>query len=111
MAVGGGSDPPQQEVVGAVVAPHALAAVGQAEVLVAIAAADHQHFGFGQSQAGVRRVALLLIIRLLGAWGGGGRIGRPRLAPPPRAWHHRPANPAPSKRNHAHFRPSPSHPV
>lgn len=72
VAVGGGSDPPQQEVVGAVVAPHALAAVGQAEVLVAIAAADHQHFGFGQSQAGVRRVALLRIIRLLGAWGGRG---------------------------------------
>ena len=83
MAVGGGSDPPQQEVVGAVVAPHALAAVGQAEVLVAIAAADHQHFGFGQSQAGVRRVALLLIIRLLGAWGGGGEDRPSSVSPAP----------------------------
>lgn len=65
--VGGGSDPPQQEVVGAVVAPHALAAVGQAEILVAIATADDQHFGFGHCQAGLSRVALLRIVRLFGA--------------------------------------------
>lgn len=39
------SDPPEQQVVGAVVPAHRLTAVGQPEVLVAVATRDHQVVG------------------------------------------------------------------
>lgn len=41
---------PEEEVVGAVVPAHCLAAAGQAEILVAIPTADHQHLGFGEGE-------------------------------------------------------------
>lgn len=41
---------PEEEVVGAVVPAHCLAAAGQAEILVAIPATDHQHLGFGEGE-------------------------------------------------------------
>lgn len=40
------SDPPKQKVVGAVVPPHCLTAIGQSEVLVAIAARNDKVIGF-----------------------------------------------------------------
>lgn len=43
---------PQQQVVGAVVPPHRLAAIGQSEVFIAVAAADDQQVGFGGQEGG-----------------------------------------------------------
>lgn len=38
--------------VGAVVPPHRLAAIGQSEVFIAVAAADDQQVGFGGQEGG-----------------------------------------------------------
>jgi len=46
------SDLPKQQVVGAVVPAHRLAAAGEPEVLVAVAARDHQVVGFGRDEGG-----------------------------------------------------------
>lgn len=46
------SHAPQQQVVGAVVSSHGLAAAVQPEVLVAVSAADHQQSGFTCEEGG-----------------------------------------------------------
>lgn len=56
------SHPPEEKVVGAVISAHRLAAVGESEVLVAVASADDQQLGFRTVSGGV---PLLCITQLL----------------------------------------------
>lgn len=46
------SHPPEEQVVGAVVPPHRLAAIGQPEVLVAVPAADDEQVGLSGQEGG-----------------------------------------------------------